>query len=65
MQQPLLFAKGDAGGRAAEGVVAAVAHFDEHPGGAVAHDEVELTAAHRDVGGAEGEPGVFQVTAGQ
>jgi hypothetical protein len=30
----------------------------------IAHDEIELTASQRHIGGAEGEPGAFQIVAG-
>lgn len=64
MQQPLLLTISDAGCRTTKSVIAAVADFDEHPGLTIAHDEIELTAAQRHVGGEEGEPGAFQIVAG-
>ena len=64
MQQPLLLAISDAGSRTAKSVTAAVADFNEHPGLTIAHDEIELTTAQRHIGGAEGEPGAFQIVAG-
>ncbi|BFO12162.1 hypothetical protein GGER_46720 [Serratia rubidaea] len=64
MQQALLLAIGDAGGGIAKGGVAPVANLHEHPGLAVAHNQIELAAAHRHVGGDEDEPGAFQIAAG-
>ncbi|MND90491.1 hypothetical protein D3C80_825760 [compost metagenome] len=64
MQQPLLLAIGNAGGCTAKRIAAPVAYFNEHPGLAIAHDQVELTAAQRNIGGEESEPGAFQIVAG-
>lgn len=45
VQQPLLFASGDAGCRIAKMGVAPIAHFNKHPNMAIAHDQIQFTAA--------------------
>ncbi|ABU78752.1 hypothetical protein ESA_03538 [Cronobacter sakazakii ATCC BAA-894] len=52
----MLFAAGDAGGRAAIQTGAAVAHFDEHRHAPVIHDEIDFAAALMHIGGDKAQP---------
>lgn len=65
MQQSPLLAVSHAGRCVTKGVIAPVTDFDEHPGLAITHDEIELTSTYHHVGGGEGQPGALQVLAGQ
>lgn len=45
VQQPLLFASGDAGCCIAKMGVAPIAHFNKHPNMTIAHDQIQFAAA--------------------
>jgi len=51
----LLFVSGDAGGRIAKAIAAAVAYFDKHNHIVLFHDEVDFAAALMDVCGDEAQ----------
>lgn len=47
VQQQLLFTVGNASDRTAKNIIAAVTHFDKHPGLSITNDKVEFAAVQR------------------
>lgn len=64
MQQPLLFAVGDTGCCATEVGVSSISYFHKHPGLLVAHHQIELAAAQRDIGCHEDQAGALKIIPG-